>query len=699
MSTPTAPDNEFALFRIIGNSLPPRHGADEMLGHLRFTLAHEPPLAGCSKHWVLNRIADAEVEAECIRLVEGAGHGVLRLPFDLQAYAERFVDVSDMPPQLDRIDPRQNDGAFAASTYALEWKLRHKSRYAIALNEARNRALDAGRALARWVLPWDGACFVTVEAWQQLRAAVAQHPDALHLVVPLVRVTDNRSLLAPGFVPQAHTEPQLGFRQDSCVRFDETLRYGNLNKAALLQRLGVPGPWAQWRPAPWDAVDASPSPERDRFVQAGWVARLASGGDPQLETQDRLRWRARFLAVDQLCRRLDERVVAQHNTPGRLLCFDDAVLRHAAAQRPEAVGWVVRGAQAARLRPAPSVRDKTGCAASGDVADYLSFAPYYHPAGDASAGVQFLDGVRSAASTPGTEAARGNDRAALESLVHDACCCALAGHITGDKAFSQHAAHLLRTWFIDPPTRMNPHMRFAQVLPGVPGEGRPWGLVDFRGFWPLLDAITLTRRAGALDEAAFMALQAWCGAFLDDVRARGIGRLPNNIAVWHDLVVSALAAFTGRHGLAAEVLADLPLRFADQLAPFAVPQAELRRTRPLHYGVFLAQALSGAALLGRRLGIDLWRYAASQRRSLAMLLRFLALNRNLLRHEADDAVLDDRLAALCRLVPADAVDAGALNEGLVLVGKLASRTGLHTSGDTGWAFVELFGAPASLREP
>ncbi len=653
-SVPTSPQLEFALYRVLGNSLPPRHGAEEMLAHLRFTLEHEPELRGCRKHWVLNRIADAHVESACVELIRQAGHECIRLPFEMQRYARCFNDMSDLPPGVDRVDPKHSDIAFDASSFALEWKYRHKNLYAIGLNEARNVALDAGRAIARWTLPWDGACFITSDAWEQIRRLAESDAAALHLIVPLARIKDNAGLLRPGSVSVTLTEPQIGFRNDSRARFDEGLRYGNLNKAALLRSLGVPGPWHTWRTASWDVQPTAVSAERDRFVKGAWVARLTSTTEERIEGNERLRWRSRFEGVELLCRQLDTRLVTERNPSGRLLCYDEAALGNWRGH-PQASTLIAR-ARAALNRPLPSVRNKTGCAASADPADYVSIAPYFHA--DADGTVRHLDGQRNDIS-----ASASNDRAALDQLVIDTCGTALAGTISGDTTLLDHTARMLRAWFIEPDTRMNPHMRFAQVIPGREQAGNAWGIVDFRGFWPLLDAITLTARTGAVSEAEHAVLKAWFERFLDDIDARRIGEEPNNIAVWHDLIVAALAAFVGRHARAAAVLADLPLRLTSQLSAFGVPVNELKRTRPLHYGLFLAQGLIHCASLGRRLGIDLWAYTGSQHRSIAMLLRFLALNKRLLADYASNPErFDSRILAACAQIPPDAVHAEALAE-------------------------------------
>ncbi|MET0659297.1 MAG: alginate lyase family protein, partial [Steroidobacteraceae bacterium] len=580
-----------------------------------------------------------------------------------------------------------------ASSCALEWKDRHKKLYAIGLNEARTVALDAGRTIARWTLPWDAACFITNDAWAQIRSLAASDATALHIVVPLARIRDNTPLLNPGAVSASLTEPQLGFRNDSAARFDERLRYGNLNKAALLRGLGVPGPWHSWRTASWDVQPDSIDPERGRFVQGGWVVRLASTSGERIEGNERLRWRSRFEGVESLCRQLDARVVAEHNPPGRLLCYDEASL--AAGARHPLTGALIAQARAALIRPLPSVRDKTGCAASGDKGDYVSAAPYFHT--DANGAVRHRDGQRNDAATRGTAASLTNDRAALDQLVIDACATALAGTLTGDMTMLEHTARMLRTWFIDPATLMNPHMRFAQVTPGSEQQGNLWGIVDFRGFWPLLDAITLTTRAGLLSSDEQRAVQAWFETFLEDVDARAIGSEPNNIAVWHDLIVAALAAFVGRNARAADVLSDLPVRFASQLSAFGAPVNELKRTRPLHYGLFLAQGLINSAWLGRSLGIDLWNYTASQHRSIAMLLRFLALNRRLLTDYATEADrFDRRILVACAQVPPDAIHAEALAEVHSHIEK-SSRLNSDDMSEGAMPFFNAFGPMRALR--
>lgn len=651
---------DFLLYRILGNSLPPRHRDGEMLENLRFILQHEPALQGCEKRWVLNRISDAAIEQACIRLIDAAGQRWLRIPFELDQYAHCFLDASAMPVALLPFVAREKELTLPQQGIALEWQYRHKSRYAIPINLARNLALDEGRQEARWTLPWDGSCFLTATAWQAVRKLAASHDRALHLAVPMARITDNQHLLRPDFVPAVLTEPQLVFRNDSCERFDASLRYGHRDKSDLLRQLGVPGPWQKWSAASWDAQTRRLSPEHGRFLQGAWVARLASQG-AGLDADDTARWYARLVGVKTYCQQLDARVVDQALRQRPLLCYSaDKIQAASASLKAE----IVRRAQTALAQSQPTILNKTVLPPSGDAHDYISLSPYSHV--DAEGNLSWRDGERSAVTVLFSKESAAYDCSALEHFIQTTCAAALAGAVSGEAHYFQAAAARLRAWFVDPATRMNPHLRYAQVLPREPLTGQVTGVVEFRNLWPLLDAIRLTAESGALSEEEHAAIRRWLRAFLQDVVDRRPSRHLNNLSTWADLLIAAIAAYTGDTALASRVLTEAPLRVAAQLSAFSAPHLELVRTRPLHYSLFHLQAWMALATLGRKLGVDLWKYSASMERNIVQQARFVALNKACLPDYAAQAVAFEQwTAAALRCIPSDAVRHDLL-QGVVL---------------------------------
>lgn len=270
----------YVIYRILGNDLPPRHARGQTLSSLRFILDREPDLPGAQKRWIVNRILDPRVRDRVIGLLEKRGQPYRVIAAEPQA-------VRDIPRRLER----------------------ERIAAVIGINQARNYAIEDGRADADWVLPLDGNCFFTPEAWRQIRTACERPADARYAVIPMRRVNDLSALRELAGHPGASgerrllersvvAEPQLAFRRDAPDRFDESYPYGHFDKVDLLYRLGVPGPWDDWRGASVQKAKSleSKSPVSGSFLTAGWVWRLPSG-NPKAEASSSQRARDRDAAI------------------------------------------------------------------------------------------------------------------------------------------------------------------------------------------------------------------------------------------------------------------------------------------------------------------------------------------------------------------------------------------------------------------
>src|SRR5256885_11547526 len=160
---------------------------------------------------------------------------------------------------------------------------------------------------------------------------------------------------------------------------------------------------------------------------------------------------------------------------------------------------------------------------------------------------------------------------------------ALAYSFTDDEKSARRAALLLRAWFLDPATRMNPHLRYGQRIPGVT-EGRAAGIIETRGLVGVVDAIGMLERSPSWTAADDRGMAQWFSAYLGWLRSSPIGKQErnahNNHGTWYDAQVASLALFTGDTGLARSTLATAGTRrIASQVTRSEEHTSELARTR------------------------------------------------------------------------------------------------------------------------
>ena len=74
---------------------------------------------------------------------------------------------------------------------------------------------------------------------------------------------------------------------------------------------------------------------------------------------------------------------------------------------------------------------------------------------------------------------------------------AAAWLLTKRKDFAAHAAAHLRAWFIEPATRMNPNLQYAQAVHGVT-TGRSWGIIDTLHLVEVAQAAIVLHNGGAI---------------------------------------------------------------------------------------------------------------------------------------------------------------------------------------------------------
>jgi hypothetical protein len=273
----------------------------------------------------------------------------------------------------------------------------------------------------------------------------------------------------------------------------------------------------------------------------------------------------------------------------------------------------------------PSVMQKTKVPPSGDKHDYMSIAPYYWPNPATKDGLPYQrkDGKVNPESRE--ESANDTLRARLVGTTVETL--ALGYYFTGDEKYAEHAAKVLRTWFLDPATKMTPHFRFAQAVPGV-NDGRGTGILEARGLADAADAAILLVGSKHWSAADQQALLAWGSVYFEWLTTSKNGQdehaAKNNHGTWYDVQAVKWALVLGRKDKASEICAEAATRrIGVQIQPDGKQPLELARTASFSYSCFNLRALSALAGLGEHAGVDLWKHRSADGRSLVVALDFL----------------------------------------------------------------------------
>ena len=135
------------------------------------------------------------------------------------------------------------------------------------------------------------------------------------------------------------------------------------------------------------------------------------------------------------------------------------------------------------MEPLSVVKDKKRVAPSKDPRDYITLSPYWWPDPLTPDGLPYIrrDGERN------PEVYEYNERVNSTRFAEVVQMLSIAYFLTENEKYASKAAEMLRAWFLDPVTGMNPNMTYSQTVPGMT-EIRGTGIIDARRIAAALNA-------------------------------------------------------------------------------------------------------------------------------------------------------------------------------------------------------------------
>jgi hypothetical protein len=209
---------------------------------------------------------------------------------------------------------------------------------------------------------------------------------------------------------------------------------------------------------------------------------------------------------------------------------------------------------------------------------------------------------------------------------------AAAWRLTKDKRYAAHFAKHLNAWFVDPATKMNPNLEYAQAIFGV-SKGRGIGIIDTLHLVEVVRALRVLEAAHALTPAEIAPIRAWFATYVDWMATSQNGKdeeaAKNNHGTCWVLQAAEFSQFAHRPDLTTLCRAHFKQNLVpDQIAKDGSLPLELARTKPYSYSLFnadvfasICQSLSTQPSSPAQ--ADLWRFKTPASGSVADTVAFL----------------------------------------------------------------------------
>eukprot|EP01134_Creolimax_fragrantissima_P005919 CFRG5919T1 len=620
--------------------------------------------------WAVNRIVDPELERRVVRLLELHHETYIIIPYDELEYLNipydwaSVTDLTDihsdpfgLPLAKNSIPDVIHERSFVMKASVRRrmavWAkiLNKKVRYLLGKNMARDqlRQIAKTNIKSSWVMMMEPDTYLSNSSLESLQGSINSKPNLMKLYVPTVGIclkapgnTMESLNLSPSFRDSAGTRkwftPQVLLRSDSTTRFDSNPYHPVSGKQEYIDtRVGTTMELRSILES-WDAIlDRDPYRIGSRSKLKGiallhifsqskaiqeYVLSIHGGlirKRGYFNSQRLFYYNERVLLAEKRnyqsggAAKVRKDKLSNVNLSEHAGIAPTTPIRMTSPPVSRLVETLIRYAEDGMKHGPFSVIWKETLPPSNNKQDYFTPAPYFWPDPTKPDGLPFIrrDGKR----VPGTELydafSNRYDRSRIASFFGNTTCLALAWFFTDDIKYAVKAADNIRVWFINPETRMNPNVRYAQIQRGSKDDiGASFGVIETRDLFYLLDVVRLVFRSGQLLKNEVDSIKDWLHEFATYLKESSQGKLEysavNNHGTFFDVQMAAIAGFLDdelqflRHTVLARS------RMHTHFAPDGSLPHEMERPTQLHYMMFGLMGWLTLGVISENGGVPLW---------------------------------------------------------------------------------------------
>jgi Alginate lyase len=199
--------------------------------------------------------------------------------------------------------------------------------------------------------------------------------------------------------------------------------------------------------------------------------------------------------------------------------------------------------------------------------------------------------------------------------------------LTGDEKYSKQVVKHLKAWFVDEDTKMNPNLLYGQAIKGR-YTGRSTGVIDTIHLVEVAQSVMLLKNSPSFSAKDYEAVRAWFRDYLKWLTTHpyGLGErdAKNNHGICWSMQAAAFAKLVDDEDVLNWVRNEFKnVYLTRNMTNSGGFPAELGRTKPYGYSLFVIDAMAGIAQIASTPTDNLWTFQTVDGRGMAKGLEFI----------------------------------------------------------------------------